>query len=283
MPELPEVETVVRELRQHVVGKEIETLTASYQKLIKADESEIVKNVDGQKITKIERFGKYILICLENQYVVRIHLRMEGKFYMTNQLVDPLLDKHVHGIFHFTDGTYLKYHDVRKFGTFEIIPYENDWHENEKFQTLGYEPWEEGCTVEFVYHKMKKSTAPIKSFLLNQKTIVGLGNIYVDEVLFLSKLHPTQRSAELTLSDAENIRKHSIAVLKMAIELGGTTIRSYHSTMGIDGLFQNELLVHLRKGEACPVCGTEIIKEKVGGRGSYYCPVCQVKRISNTK
>ncbi|MGL5042297.1 MAG: DNA-formamidopyrimidine glycosylase [Culicoidibacterales bacterium] len=277
MPELPEVETVVRELRKNIVAKKIMTLRASYPKLICASIVQIKDNVDGQTITAIERFGKYILICLENQKVIRVHLRMEGKFYLTDRLIDESIDKHVHGIFSFSDGTYLKYHDVRKFGTFEIISYFANWHEESKFSTLGFEPWESGCTEAFISAKLQKSQMMIKPNLLNQKTIVGLGNIYVDEVLHLSNIHPTKICSTLKSSQIKAIAKNADEVLKKAIALGGTTIRSYHSTMGIDGLFQNELLVHLRKGEACYRCNTKIIKEKISGRGSYYCPKCQVK------
>ncbi|GBU10545.1 formamidopyrimidine/5-formyluracil/5-hydroxymethy luracil DNA glycosylase [Erysipelotrichaceae bacterium] len=275
MPELPEVETVVRQLDERLKGQKITAMTIFYPKMVKTDNTIFSESIIGQKISGVERFGKYILICLENKKVIRIHLRMEGKFYIVDTLVDESLEKHTHIIFHLDDGKYIKYHDVRKFGTMECIDYHDNWHTESKFATLGYEPWEKLCTPAFIFGRLQKSITPIKTFLLSQKTLVGLGNIYVDEVLFRAKIHPAQIAATLKESDAKMIKKQSEIVLRKAITLGGTTIRTYHNTFGIDGLFQNELQVHLQKGKGCPICGTEIIKEKLAGRGTYYCPSCQ--------
>lgn len=275
MPELPEVETVVRGLREQIIGKKIATVQVKFAKMVKVDPDVFQTTIVNQTITTIERFGKYILIVLSNDKIIRIHLRMEGKFFLTTEAADETLDKHVHVILEFTDQTYLKYHDVRKFGTFELIERQTDWHQDTKFAELGYEPWEAAFTTGFLYQRLKKSNMMIKPFLLDQKTIVGLGNIYVDEVLFLAKIHPESTAKALSKQDAEHIRNASITVLEKAIKLGGSTIRTYHNTLGIDGLFQNELHVHLQKDKPCPICGTTIIKIKVGGRGTYLCPHCQ--------
>ena len=275
MPELPEVETVVRGLSEQIVDKKIEDVKIFYPKMVHMDGTDFTNILVGQKVLRIERFGKYILVVLENLQVVRIHLRMEGKFFMTQVPEDITLDKYVHVRIQFTDGSYLKYHDVRKFGTFELVEYQENWHQDQKFTELGFEPWEPGCTTAFIYERLQKSTRMIKPFLLDQKTIVGLGNIYVDEVLFRAQIHPETRTNMLSFADAEKIRLESIAVLEKAIALGGTTVNTYHNTFGIDGRFQNELHAYGKKDEPCSRCGTPMVKIKVGGRGTYYCPNCQ--------
>jgi len=281
MPELPEVETIVRGLQRQIVGQTIEQITLLYEPLLHTPNEIFEKDVLGQQIVAIERFGKYILIVLGNQKVIRVHLRMEGKFFITENEVDETIDKHVHLVFKLGKRRYLKYHDVRKFGTFELIDRRENWHDDAKFARLGYEPWEAPFTSAFLYERMKRSRLMIKPFLLDQKTIVGLGNIYVDEVLFRTKIHPETRTTNLGRVEADAIKGAAIAVLQKAITLGGTTIRTYHNTLGLDGMFQNELQVHLRRGEACLVCGTQIEKIKVGGRGTYICPNCQ--KIKNKR
>jgi len=275
MPELPEVETVVRGLREQIVGQTIEAVDILYERMVHTPQNIFLANVVGQKIIAIERFGKYILIVLANQRVIRVHLRMEGKFFITTTKEDVTRDKHVHIVLKLGEQRYLKYHDVRKFGTFELIDQQNDWHNDNKFASLGYEPWEQAFTIEFLFERMQQSKQMIKPFLLDQKTIVGLGNIYVDEVLFQVKVHPETRTVVLTKADAERIKAAAVEILEKAVTLGGTTIRTYHNTLGIDGMFQNELQVHLQQDKPCPVCGTTIIKIKVGGRGTYLCPHCQ--------
>ena len=278
MPELPEVETVTKDLAKLIVGRQIVDIEMPYKGIMQTPLSSFTSNCMFEDIVAIERFGKYILICFANDYVLRVHLRMEGKFYVTPTNDSPEIDKHVHIIMRLDNGSYLKYHDVRKFGTFEVIPYVTNWHDDPKFATLGYEPWDVQCTPEFVYTRLQKSRTTIKAFLLNQKTIVGLGNIYVDEVLFRMGIHPERIAQTLTKKQASDIIVAAKEVMEFAIALGGTTIRTYQSTLGIDGLFQNELKVHLQEGQPCPTCGTEIVKEKVSGRGTYYCPKCQKKR-----
>jgi len=276
MPELPEVETVVRGLEAQIIGQSIEQMTCSYERMLQTPKDIFTESVVGQSIVAIERFGKYILIVLSNQKVIRVHLRMEGKFFITTEEKDATLDKHVHLVLKLGRTRYLKYHDVRKFGTFELIERVDDWHDDAKFGRLGYEPWEYPFTVEFLYEQLQRSRQMIKPFLLDQKTIVGLGNIYVDEVLFRSNIHPETRTREVTKEEAAKIKDAAISILQKAIELGGSTIRTYHNTFGIDGMFQTELQVHLRAEQPCLVCHTVIEKQKVGGRGTYVCPTCQI-------
>jgi formamidopyrimidine-DNA glycosylase (fpg) len=275
MPELPEVETVVRELRAQILGKTFKTMTTTVPKMLKANLVLFNEQLANQQVTSLERFGKYILICFGNATVLRVHLRMEGKFYFTDEILPPETQKHIHIVVEFTTGEKLYYHDVRKFGTFELIIYQKDWYNDPKFATLGYEPWDKKCTVAFMQKQLKQTRGMIKPALLTQKNIVGLGNIYVDEVLFATKIHPETKAMNLGEQNLALIIKQSAKIMKKSIELGGTTIRTYHSTLGIDGMFQNELQVHLKAGQPCPKCSTIIDKIKVGGRGTYYCPQCQ--------
>ena len=140
---------------------------------------------------------------------------------------------------------------------------------------LGLEPWDDNLTSEYLLDKYKKKKLPIKSVLLDQNIIVGIGNIYADEILFLSKINPLKKCNLITKEEAENIIKYTKKVLEAAIEKGGTTIRTYSSVDGVHGLFQNELFVHGKDKNNCPICNTKIEKIKVGGRGTYYCPKCQ--------
>lgn len=270
MPELPEVETVKQVLRKKVLNKTITNVTILYDKIIKTDITQFKKNIINQTIQEVERYGKYLLIKLNNYYLIS-HLRMEGKYFYRKAKED--IDKHTHIIFHFSDNTELHYNDVRKFGTMFLKPI-NDVFLGEPLEKLGVEPFSEGFTKSYLRQKLKNKRT-IKACLLDQCIVVGLGNIYVNEVLFLAKIHPERLSSSLSDEEIELIITATQEVLKKAIELGGTTIRSYYSDDHITGRFQNELLVHGRKGQKCLNCGNLIDKIKVAGRGTYFCPHCQ--------
>ncbi len=272
MPELPEVETVKETLKRQILDKTIASIDVYYERIVRnLSAKTFISVLIGQKLLDIRRRGKYLFFHFDKDILV-IHLRMEGKFFV-KKINDPV-DKHEHIIFHFTDGTDLRYHDVRKFGTMEII------HHGEELSAqgvskLGFEPFDAGFTFDYLKTKIAPSKRPIKSILLDQTVIAGLGNIYVDEVLFLSKIDPRRLGNSITESELDSISVFSKRVLTKAIELGGSTIRSYVSSLGITGRFQNELKVHTKEGEPCLECGTLIKKTKVGGRGTYYCPTCQ--------
>ena len=184
------------------------------------------------------------------------------------------INKHEHVIFDLDDGSELRYMDTRKFGKMYLIKKE-DINKIGPLVKLGLEPWDDNLTSEYLLDKYKKKKLPIKSVLLDQNIIVGIGNIYADEILFLSKINPLKKCNLITKEEAENIIKYTKKVLEAAIEKGGTTIRTYSSVDGVHGLFQNELFVHGKDKNNCPICNTKIEKIKVGGRGTYYCPKCQ--------
>jgi len=199
-----------------------------------------------------------------------IHLRMEGKFFI-KQKGEPI-QKHEHIVFKFESGRELRYHDVRKFGTIHLLPL-NTYEHEKPLSNVADEP--KDLDISLFHQKLMKKNITIKQALLDQTLIAGLGNIYVDETLFKSGIHPNRKTNQLNQEEVELIIKSAHDVLTKAVELGGTTIRSYTSSLGVTGRFQNELHVHMKKGEPCPICHTPIIKIKVGGRGTYVCPECQ--------
>jgi formamidopyrimidine-DNA glycosylase len=274
MPELPEVETVRKTLQYLLENKTIRDIDVFYSKMIRTDTIESFKEkLIGRTFGEINRVGKHLLFAF-GEITLISHLRMEGKYYIKN-LDDPR-NKHEHIIFYFTDGSTLRYHDTRKFGTMDIVP-SNVLFDLPPLSKMGLEPFHVKCTISYLKRKIINRKGPIKGVLLDQTVIAGLGNIYVDEVLFLSKIHPETLVHKLSDNNLQDILNNSRFVLNKAIELGGTTIRSYTSSLGVTGRFQNELFVHMRENEPCKICKTPIEKIKVVTRGTYVCPTCQKK------
>jgi DNA-formamidopyrimidine glycosylase len=278
MPELPEVETVRRTLEGQIIGKKITNIEIYYDKILENTSVEkFKKSLIGQTFRKIDRYGKYLLFILDD-YTIISHLRMEGKFFLKT-LNDERI-KHEHIIFTLDEKISFRYHDTRKFGKMAVLEtiQKTQIMEYPALAKLGKEANDEMFSKNELYNLLQKKQEPIKGALLNQEIICGLGNIYVDEVCFMSKIDPKMPSNKITLEDANNILESSKKVLAKAIEAGGTTIRSYTSSLGITGLFQLELLVHSKEKQPCPVCGTIIKKEFVCGRGTYFCSNCQKRR-----
>jgi len=272
MPELPEVETVRKTLKHLILNFKIESIDVYYTKIIQDIKvTEFINKLVGKTILDIKRRGKYLLFILDDVVLIS-HLRMEGKYFIKDKTAQ--IEKHEHIVFNFTNGLSLRYHDFRKFGTMDLRPLDELYTTN-PLKKLGYEPFDKEMTVEYLKGKLHKKEVAIKTCLLNQHIFLGLGNIYVDEVLFLCKLNPMLKASRLKDQDYVNIINNAKAIFIKAIELGGTTIISYTSSLGVTGRFQNELNVHTRKGEECPVCKTIIVKTRVNGRGTYYCPHCQ--------
>lgn len=273
MPELPEVETIRRTLEKLVLNKEIKDVSIYWPKIIKhPDDTEQFRTIlVNESIERIGRCGKFLLFYLTN-YVLISHLRMEGKYRVVPN--DEVIDKHTHVIFHFTDGTELRYNDVRKFGTMHVYKIGEEFKQKPLNQ-LGPDPFDQNYTIEYLQEKLKKTTRMIKPTLLDQSIISGLGNIYVDEVLFLSKIHPEKRANKLSDDEISLIWKNARIVLEEAVKLGGTTIRSYLNGQGEMGMFQQQLNAYGQTGEPCKHCSTTIEKIKVAGRGTHICPTCQ--------
>lgn len=266
MPELPEVETVRRTLKNFVTGKEIREVEVYYDKMINGDTSVFVNRLKGQTIREIDRVGKYLIFILDDAAFVS-HLRMEGKYNITD--VAAPHGKHEHVAFCFSDGTGLRYHDTRKFGRLELVNKETYRHEP-PLSKLGPEPWD--ADTKAVYAKIHKSRLPVKTLLLNQSIMAGIGNIYANEICFSMRMNPKTPGNRISKNRVEKLIEVSRQILEKAIAQGGTTIHSFDAN-GINGLFQVQLQVHMQK--VCPVCKSEVMKEMVQGRGTYYCKMCQ--------
>lgn len=274
MPEKPEVITVARKLEQKLINKEIKSVDVLYDNIVMyPDISLFKKNIVGEVIKSITTRGKWIVLELTNNYLL-FHLRMEGKFFFRN--AEDEINKHEHVIFNFDDFQ-LRFADVRKFAKVMLIP-RDELYSMKPYTELGYEPWDKDLNISYLKDKYKNKNIPIKTVLLDQSIITGIGNIYADEILFLSNLNPLLKAKDLNDNDLSNIILNTVKVLDKAIEEGGTTIRSYTSEEGVTGLFQNSLNVHQRANEECRICKSSIVKIKVGGRGTYYCPLCQKER-----
>ena len=267
MPELPEVETVKNTLKRQVLGKKIIGVDVLYDMIEKPSIEEFKELVKGQTIIDIKRRGKFLMFEL-NDYYLLSHLRMEGKFF-----IDGNINYHDHVIFHFKDGI-LKYNDTRKFGKMYLLEKDKVYIEK-PLCDLGLEPWDEKLNSNYLLAKIKNKRIAIKTILLDQSIIVGIGNIYADEILFKCKINPLKKGCEIDEIEVSNIIKYTREILSSAIKLGGTTIKSYESSRGVHGRFQNNLQVHNHEHGACPNCKSSIIKIKVNGRGTYYCPKCQ--------
>ncbi|MDR7314742.1 DNA-formamidopyrimidine glycosylase [Brevibacillus nitrificans] len=273
MPELPEVETVVRTLTGLVVGKTIERVSVHLGRIIRTpdDVEEFKSLVAGQTIQAIKRRAKFIQFVLDRDVLIS-HLRMEGR-YGLYQAEEPV-EKHTHVVFHFTDGTELRYRDVRQFGTMDLFALGTETTAG-PLAKLGVEPLDEGFTAAAFSKLLNGRSTKIKPLLLNQECIVGLGNIYVDESLFLAGIHPETPAGKLTKKQVVRLQESIVATLSEAVEQGGSSIKSYVNGQGEMGMFQQSLKVYGRKDEPCVQCGTPIVRFVVGGRGTHICPVCQ--------
>lgn len=267
MPELPEVETVRRVLSRQLLGLSITDIKINYEKMILCDINYFKKSLIGHKFIDIKRKGKALIFHLDDIYLIS-HLRMEGKYYYKN--IDDEILKHEHVVFYLSNGMTLRYHDTRKFGIMTLKS-EDELYTTPPLNDIGPEPWE--CDGAYLYAKLHTKTIAIKTSLLDQSIISGLGNIYVDEVLFKTHINPHKKSCDINEEDCRNIIKYSRQILECSIKCGGTTIRSYTSSLGVRGGYQDNLCVHTK--DICPICKNKITKDKVGGRGSYYCNKCQ--------
>lgn len=265
------METVRQTLRKRILNKKIKSVNVLYERIIESDINEFKKNLIGLSFSDILRRGKWLIFEIGDYYLCS-HLRMEGKYFIKEH--DEEINKHEHIIFTFEDGTDLRYHDTRKFGRMNLV-LKDKLETVEGVHKQGIEPIDDKLTKEYLYEKLTKSKLPMKTLLLDQTIISGLGNIYADEVLFGAKINPLKLGCEITLEDCERIIKSSREIITEAIKCGGTTIKSYTSSLGVTGRFQQHLCVHKREGEECKDCKTLIKRIVIGGRSTYFCPKCQ--------
>ena len=268
MPELPEVETVKNVLKKNLIGLKIKKVEVFYPDMIKTDLNEFKDNLIDEKFVDIKRYGKWLVFETSNYFLVS-HLRMEGKYYYSKEFNN---DKHEHVVFILDNGYYLRYKDVRKFGVMYLV-LKDKLFTDTPLKDLGLEPFDKKLDINYLKDKFKLKKTPIKTVLLDQSILSGLGNIYVDEVLFKSHINPHTKANLLSNEDCQLIIDNSREILGNAIKLGGTTIRSYTSSLGVTGSYQDKLMVHTKN--TCPICNGKITVDKINGRSSYYCKKCQ--------
>ena len=274
MPELPEVETVKRVLLPIVKGRTIKNIEVNRKSIVNGLDKEFISYFSNEKFLNITRKGKFLIFHLTNDKVLISHLRMEGKYI---ELLENEADtKYARVVFHFDNNHKLCYDDSRSFGRM-IMSNEKSYLKEKEIAKLGPEPFEVERVLPLM-RQVSKMSLPIKTALLSQEIITGLGNIYVDEVLYASKIHPLTPAKLVNIDEWEKIIKESKRILNAAIEAGGSTIKSYHPGKDIDGNFQTSLLAYGRNGEKCVVCHTKMRFIKVNGRVTTFCPHCQIKR-----
>ena len=265
------METVRQTLKRKILRKKIKNVNVLYERMIESDINEFKNNLIGLEFSDILRKGKWLLFEIGDYYLCS-HLRMEGKYFIKNH--DEEINKHEHVIFTFTDNTELRYHDTRKFGRMNLV-LKKDIDSVEGVRKQGIEPIDSNLSKEYLYDAFKKKRLPMKTLLLDQTIISGLGNIYADEVLFAAKINPLKVGSDITLDECQRIVDSSKIIIEEAIKCGGTTIKSYTSSLGVTGRFQQNLMAHKRENEECKNCHTIIKRIVVGGRSTYYCENCQ--------
>lgn len=266
MPELPEVETVARELRRIIINKRIDKIDALWGRSF---QNECDIELNGQTIKSIGRRGKYLIVNLSKTHLI-IHLRMTGQLLYFEDVSEADLNDYIRVVISFRDESILLFKDVRKFG--RITHVENPYT---KISHVGPDALDEIVTRKYFCSLLNKSAMSIKSFLISQKFISGMGNIYTDEALFLAKTHPSVQSKKLSIRQATALYKNMLLVLKSSIKNMGSTISDYRDPSGNEGSNQNYFYVYGRKGLPCKKCGTVIEKIKFAGRGTHFCPECQ--------
>jgi formamidopyrimidine-DNA glycosylase len=291
MPELPEVETTIRELRRKIIGLKIKSIWCGVKKLIKRPKKldDFEKEVKGKKIEGIKRRGKNILINLSQQKIILIHQKMTGHLLVgkwkleqgkwISQIKGPLLydpqNRFLHLIFFLSGGLQLALSDQRKFAKVELWEKE-DLKKSPSFINLGIEPFSKNFTfVNFEKSLQKRKKGKIKQILMDQNIIAGIGNIYSDEILWKAKINPLRDISKLSQKELKKIYSSTKEILTKAIRMKGTSISDFRRTQGRKGSFQSKRKVYRKEGQMCPWCQTEIKRIKLGSRSAHFCPKCQ--------
>lgn len=271
MPELPEVETVVRGLKGSIVNEVIETLELSNKFFRVPYPIDFISQVTGAKVKNIHRKAKYILIDLSNSRHIIIHLGMSGKILVGRNLTVKI---HDHARFSFISGKQLVFNDPRRFGLITLIN-SQELDKHNLFVNLGIEPLTKAFNVLELQKLVANCRLAIKLFLMDATRIVGIGNIYANEILFRSNINPQKPANSLDTEECKKICQNTKAVLNEAIASGGSTLKDYVQSSGNTGYFQHKFLVYGKEDQPCIKCATKIQKTVMGGRSTFYCPGCQ--------
>lgn len=295
MPELPEVETVRRQLEAEIRGRRIESAEILDERWTRPElPAAMEEGLVGRLVETVERRGKYLIVRLDDGSALIMHLRMTGNLLLRPEGSSETADltavgrfgaprryeshpeaRHLRARFVLDDGSELWFTDARRFGHGHLLA--ADEVEPYFGARLGPEPLSDELTAEAIAERAVERRAPLKSFLLNQAVIAGIGNIYADEALFRAELHPLSQAGSMKLEHCEALREGIVAALEAGLENGGASIDDYRNVMGERGSMQDEFLVHTREGQECLRCGGEIQRVVIGGRSTYFCPGCQMK------
>jgi formamidopyrimidine-DNA glycosylase len=278
VPELPEVETVVRDLRPLVVGRTIRGVRHGPKALRTPWQPEWNAHLAGLRIDAIRRRGKWIVIDLGGPHLV-VHLGMTGQFTAVAASED--VRDHLHVVFELNGSRELRFRDPRRFGSVTVHP--GEAAVEAFFATAGLGPEPFGLDPEYFRTAVRKSARTLKAILLDQTVVAGVGNIYADEACFRARVHPKRRGTSLSAADADRLREAIEVVLTHAIERRGSTIRDYVGGSGLGGGFQHEHAVYGRTGDPCGACGAAIRCVRLSSRASHFCPVCQRTNHKDTK
>jgi formamidopyrimidine-DNA glycosylase len=272
MPELPEVETIANDLRPALIGRQISGVHVLWPRTVAEPEPAMLELLlPGQHIRDVKRRGKYLLLELEHGCTLIVHLRMTGRLELVPAGSPVLAGPHVRAWFDLADGGHLVFTDARRFGRLWLV---ND--PASVLASLGPEPLDPAFTPGVLADQVRGRRAAIKTLLLDQTVIAGLGNIYADEALFLAGIHPLRPAGSLSDEEIEGLHGAIRQVLNEAIGHRGTTLRDYRPPNGLPGAHQDHLRVYHRTGQPCLRCGTPIQRVRVGQRSTHFCPHCQL-------
>ena len=271
MPELPEVETSLRGIQPYIDQQELIQVEVRQAKLRWPIDVTLLTSLVGQRIINMQRRAKYMLLTFESGHVVLIHLGMSGSVRIIQQPTTP--NKHDHWDLHFANGVVLRYHDPRRFGALEI--YHQDDEHNKQLDHLGPEPLSEEFTCHHLFTHSRKKKLAVKQYLMDNKIVVGVGNIYANEALFIAKIRPDRPANDVSEAEYQVLTQAIKDILAKAIASGGTTLRDFVGGDGKPGYFAQSLFVYGRKGEQCLSCATPLVELRQGGRSSMFCPSCQ--------
>lgn len=273
MPELPEVETVKRTLTEQIVGRTVTGITIIQPSVIRCPApAGFTQSIIGKKVQGIRRRGKYLILNLSDDYTMVVHLRMTGQFTVAER--ETPIKKHTHVIFDLDDGRHLRFWDQRRFGCIWLVT-KGALDRIGGLMTLGPEPLEEGFTIDILTKAVSNRQARIKGILLDQHVVAGIGNIYADEILYNSAIHPERTGASLTMDEIARLFTSIKYILAQGVEHRGTSFSDYVDGRGQKGSHQNYLKVYQQVGKICERCQAKIERIKQGGRSAYHCPGCQ--------
>jgi formamidopyrimidine-DNA glycosylase len=273
VPELPEVETIRQQLEPQLVGRRFDRVEIHDPRLVRPFEPiAVAAELEGERVSALERRGKYLIVRFESGRALLIHLRMTGSLRHASKgkLAD---DPHRRAVVRLDDGSDVAYRDVRRFGTWQLLePGELEPYLDKR---LGVEPLERTFTARRLAKQLEGRRAPIKAALLDQRTVAGLGNIYVDEALWRAEVHPLRPAGTLEEDELKRLARSIKDALRAGVRRQGASLRDYSTPDGGLGRMQDRFCVYDREGRPCRRCGTPIDKIRTAGRGTWYCPSCQ--------